>query len=121
MENNNSISRTEKGHGTRLIHRLFLLALSILMIGSFSGCTLLPLALKQLNKAAAFSERMREKYYGAKIEEETVAVIMAAIEAYGAASGKKLRVAGIKKASSSKGGYINAWSQAARSELTRPF
>ena len=55
------------------------------------------------------------------IEEETVAVIMAAIEAYGAASGKKLRVAGIKKASSSKGGYINAWSQAARSELTRPF
>ncbi len=55
------------------------------------------------------------------IEEETVAVIIAAIEAYGAANGKKLRVAGIKKASSSKGGYINAWSQAARSELTRPF
>lgn len=73
MENNNSISRAEKRHGMRLMHRLFLLALSILMIGSFSGCTLLPLALKQLNKAAAFSERMREKYYGAKIEEETVA------------------------------------------------
>ena len=55
------------------------------------------------------------------IEEETVAVIMAAISAYGAASGKKLRVAGIKRAGSSQGGSVNAWSQAGRAELTRPF
>lgn len=54
------------------------------------------------------------------IEEETVAVIMAAISAYGAASGKKLRVAGIKRAGGSKGS-ANAWSSAARAELTRPF
>ena len=54
------------------------------------------------------------------IEEETVAVIMAAISAYGAASGKKLRVAGIKRAGSSQGN-TNAWSSAARAELTRPF
>ena len=54
------------------------------------------------------------------IEEETVAVIMAAIAAYGASSGKKLRVAGIKRAGASKGSG-NAWSQAARAELTRPF
>lgn len=54
------------------------------------------------------------------IEEETVAVIMAAISAYGAASGKTLRVAGIKRAAGSKGS-ANAWSSAARAELTRPF
>lgn len=54
------------------------------------------------------------------IEEETVAVIMAAISAYGAASGKKLRVAGIKRAGGSQGS-ANAWSSAARAELTRPF
>ncbi len=54
------------------------------------------------------------------IEEETVAVIMAAISAYGAASGKKLRVARIKRAGGSNGSS-NAWSSAARAELTRPF
>lgn len=54
------------------------------------------------------------------IEEETVAVIMAAISAYASASGKKLRVAGIKH-SDTKSLRGNVWSQAARNELTRPF
>lgn len=56
------------------------------------------------------------------IEEETVAVIMAAIEAYGAQSGKKLVLKGIKRASKGNdAGVGNVWAQAARSELTRPF
>ncbi len=54
------------------------------------------------------------------IEEETVAVIMAAIAAYGAQSGKKLAVKSIK---ASQGGAArrNAWSAAGISEATRPF
>ncbi len=55
------------------------------------------------------------------IEEETVAVIMAAVEAFGAASGKKLVLKGIKRASAESGRAGNAWAQAAWAELTRPF
>ena len=54
------------------------------------------------------------------IEEETVAVIMAAIAAYGAQSGKQLAVKSIK---ASQGGSArrNAWSAAGIAEATRPF
>lgn len=54
------------------------------------------------------------------VEEETVAVIMAAISAYGAQTGKKLAVRSIKP---SGGGAQrrNAWSAAGLAEATRPF
>ena len=55
------------------------------------------------------------------IEEETVAVIMAAVSAYASSTGKKLRVAGIKRCDTNGAPARNIWSQAARNELTRPF
>lgn len=53
------------------------------------------------------------------IEEEIVAVISAAIAAYGAQTGKKLAVRSIKSAGTPSG--RNAWSAAGLSEATRPF
>ena len=55
------------------------------------------------------------------IEEETVAVIMAAIEAYGAQSGKKLAVKSIKASQGTGAARRNAWSAAGIAEATRPF
>ena len=54
------------------------------------------------------------------IEEETVAVITAAIAAYGAQTGRKLAVKSIK---ASQGGSArrNAWSAAGIADATRPF
>ena len=54
------------------------------------------------------------------IEEETVAVIMAAVAAYGAQSGKKLAVKSIK-AQGAGSARRNAWSAAGIAESTRPF
>ena len=53
------------------------------------------------------------------IEEEIVAVISAALAAYGAQTGKKLAVRSIKSAGTPSG--RNAWSAAGLSEATRPF
>lgn len=54
------------------------------------------------------------------IEEEVVAVITAAIAAYGAQSGKKLAVRSIKASGGAPSGR-NAWSAAGLAEATRPF
>ncbi|SDA23942.1 sodium pump decarboxylases, gamma subunit [Ruminococcus sp. YE71] len=54
------------------------------------------------------------------IEEEIVAVISAAIAAYGAQTGKKLAVRSIKASGGAPSGR-NAWSAAGLAEATRPF
>ena len=68
-------------------------------------------------KAASAAEKTPVVEDG--IEEEIVAVITAAIAAYGAQSGKKLAVRGIRRS----GGTAprNAWGAAGLSESTRPF
>ncbi len=54
------------------------------------------------------------------IEEEVVAVISAAIAAYGAQTGKKLAVRSIKASGGAPSGR-NAWGAAGLAEATRPF
>ncbi len=54
------------------------------------------------------------------IEEEIVAVISAAIAAYGAQTGKKLAVRSIRASGGAPSGR-NAWSAAGLAEATRPF
>ncbi len=54
------------------------------------------------------------------IEEEVVAVIMAAVSAYGSQSGKKLTVKNIRLSGGTANGR-SAWSSAGLSEATRPF
>ncbi len=54
------------------------------------------------------------------VEEETVAVIMAAVAAYGAQTGRKLAVKSIKP-SGGTSARRNAWSAAGLAEATRPF
>ena len=54
------------------------------------------------------------------VEEETAAVIAAAIAAYGAQTGKKLAVRSIKRTSSGVSPR-NAWAAAGLAEATKPF